>query len=151
MSSKLLLWFLAGLAFVSFFGGIIVAGSDTIGKETPVEMPAFLVLVVTMAGGALATNAGAVLGISFERGGAGSRFAPDLFRFRGWSGANDATKVQILAAYAYVIGLCAAAALWAVYNFKEDGATSVQLLAGLTKTLFGAAACALAVVLAGKS
>ena len=102
----------------------------------PAGMPSFLLQAVTIIGGVLATNLGAVFGIKIEQQVKRKKLsARDLLFF----GANDdgPTRFQILAAYLYVAALVYAAFAWARLEFTEDPDVVVAILPQLSQTLLG--------------
>ncbi len=105
------------------------------------NMPAFLTHVMTTIGGVLATNLGAVLGLTVAQS-AGLISAESL----PWY-APTAANLQVIAAYVYVVGLLAATGLWAAKRFTAGQDHVVSTLPELAKTLLGVMAGALAVML----
>lgn len=107
-------------------------------------MPGFLSDLVTSIAAVLATNFGAVLGLpparaalfSLSSAGAESLFTGDL-----------TDVAQRVACWLYMIGLVAAAIVWAIKNFTTDDKQIVPLIPQLTRSLIGVAIGALAVIL----
>ena len=129
--------FLIGLACIAFVYGIYKAckiswpdNSDTS------KMPAFLSNLVTSIAAVLATNLGAVLGLAKVNAGS-------VFRdFATWNpihlcSANAPNVSQTIACYIYILGLLAAAIVWAKKNFTADEKLVVSLIPQLTKSLVG--------------
>lgn len=145
------LWSIAGITFT---GSIIYAAYVTIwidGHPKPEIMPEFLSWAASVIGGVLATNFGAVLGLSLS---------PDTEKFSDVamfkplqknptieprSTISRVEKVQIAAAYVYFTGMVLAAVFFAFNNFEDNPSETVILLPELSKTLIGAAVGALAV------
>jgi len=133
----ILLMILVGLAALGFMGGIVAAGIFTI-RETPGTFPSFASEAVTAIGGVLATNLGAVLGLTFASI-PGKRAA-----LRPWNGLTT-ESLQKIAAYLYVVGLVTAAVFWGVKGFSDETTKVVSTLPELTRTLLGVIVGALAV------
>lgn len=126
-----ILFFLASLGGLFFLVGILIAGILT-QKGTPELMSPFVVETVTLIGGVLAINLGAVLGISVAR-----RKAPS---FRVWAVPTQ-EAFQIAAVIFYIVGLLLAAVFWALTGFKENpnegSVLVVSTLPELTRILVG--------------
>ena len=150
------LWAIGGLAF---FGGIVYAGYCTLwilDAPQPSKMPPYLSWAVTIIGGVLATNFGAVLGISLspdiDKFGDVAMFKPLQSSNKPESSQETKLeKVQILAAYAYFIGMILAVIMFVLSGLEEDPTKVVSILPELSKTLIGAAVGALAVSTGVKS
>lgn len=101
------------------------------------KMPAFLVNVVGTIGTILATNLGAVMGLTLAES------PSDSFSEEDWDPVNlfvaeHASKAfQTTACYIYVIGLIAAAIVWTHRKFETDPQKIVPLVPELTKSLLG--------------
>jgi len=136
-----ILFVLACLAGLFFLAGILEAGILT-QKGKPEKMPPFLKQTVTLIGGVLATNLGAVLGISVARG-----VSPSL---RIWA-VPTTQALQMAAVILYVVGLLLAAVFWAINGFKENPnggpIVVVSTLPELTRILLGVIIGAAIVVL----
>ncbi len=131
-----LMMFVVSVALLAFGAGIVVAARYTLWVTTPrpADMPAIVVYFVTAVNGILASNLGAVLGISIS--------------LYGWRGPkNTMEKLQWLAAGWYVAMLALATVLWGVMGFSEDPAKVVPLLPQLTKNAVGIFIAILAAVL----
>ncbi len=98
-----------------------------------------IVFIVTSIGGVLATNFGAIVGLP----------APELSKSIRLDG-DGPKKVQIIAAYIYVIGLVTALVSWMLESFSEDPKEVVALIPELSKTLIGVFVGTLAVHLGKK-
>jgi len=131
--------FLVVLAALLFIGGIISAGYFSL-KRKPEAMPSFLTQTTTIIGGTLATNLGAVLGLSVAQSDklntAGVAALPAL-----------AKQLQVGAAYLYVLGLVIAFVCWALIRFSDKPEEVVSTLPDLTKTLLGVVVGVLAIAL----
>jgi len=153
---KTIIYLLSALAGTAFLAGILYAGYYTLWVEQapkPDNMPDFLLWSVTVIGGVLATNFGAVLGISLT---------PETLRFNDVkvfqalkrnantsvsSSSSSIDRIQKIAVYVYLLGLLLALLFFVLNGFQEDAEKSVLLLPELSKTLIGAAVGALAVAL----
>jgi hypothetical protein len=137
--------FLLLLASFAFVYGIYEACKISWPEHPDIsKMSAFLSSVVVSIAAILATNLGAVLGISTVDSKSAFR------RSFTWNPLNifssEAPNVsQTIACYIYVLGLLAAAIVWARKNFIE--ADVVALIPQLTKSLVGVVVGALAVAL----
>lgn len=154
-SIKLLLLFLVIISFIAFLGGIITAGYYSYwieGAPLTAKMPSFLVNLVITVGGVLATNFGAVIGLSSSQS---STFNEVSFfqPMGGGASSSESTKpkrselIQVIGAWGYVLGLLLALVLWLFSNFSEDPEVVVALLGELSKTFIGVIVGALAVAL----
>ncbi len=155
MTRDILIVLLVVLAGLGFVLGIAEAGYYT-AKRTPAAMPRFLAQVVTTVGAVLATNLGAVLGLSVADVQSASTGLPlaRAFALSSWlaaPGVPVGTQVQIAAAWIYVIGLIAAAFLWGLRGFSDNPAVVVPTLPELSRTLLGVIVGALAVALGAGS
>ena len=131
------------LAAAGFIAGVVSAIRYSL-NGTPSNMPPFLRQVVTAIGGVLATNLGAVIGITVQQvRAAGFDMASVLVA----AGADTPTKLQVGAAYLYVIGLLIALYGWWKLEFTEDPNKVVVTLPQLSQTLLGVGAGVLAVAL----
>jgi hypothetical protein len=134
---------LVALAGVGFIAGVVSAVRYS-RRGMPAEMPAFLRQVVTAIGGVLATNLGAVLGIKVEQAKtAGFDMTSLLFT----EGAGTLTKLQVGAAYFYILGLLIALYGWWRLKFTEESDKVVVTLPQLSQTLLGVIVGVLAVAL----
>src|SRR5689334_7822398 len=105
-----LLLILVAVAALLFIVGIIFAGYFS-WKNAPQNMPAFLINVTTIIGGVLATNFGAVIGLSLTPG--TGLNAADI---QPWY-APTTEHLQVAGAYLYAIGLLLALVLWGLNKF----------------------------------
>ena len=142
-----LLGFLIGIACLAFAYGIFLAARISWPDKPDVKaMPVFLSNVVTSIATILATNLGAVIGVSFSD--PNSAFA----RSSNWNplryfSQDSPTVFQTTACYLYVLGLVAAAIVWAHKGFTDDVNQVVALIPDLTKSLLGVIIGALAIAL----
>ena len=126
-----LIVFLLVLAAAAFIGGIALAAYYTL-RDRANEMPSFPSRTVTGISGVLATNLGAVLGLSIaEIGEYAGALALDLAEMSG------PTTIQVVASYLYIIGLVVAVVAWAIKGFSEDPGKVVPLLPELSRTFIG--------------
>ncbi len=138
---------LIGLACIAFLYGIARACIISLKKEPDIsQMPSFLSSVVTSIAAIFATNLGAVLGITI------SNPQSILSRSENWipfniTATNAPTAFQVTACYIYVVGLLAAAIVWARKNFSADPKAIIPLIPELTKSLLGVMIGALAISL----
>ena len=152
-SIKILILFLVALSGISFIGGILAAGyysNWAPGAPIPEKMPSFLTNLVITVGGVLGTNFGAVVGLSMSK----SQAFTEVSFFQPFGvQKNESVKIkgnerlQVIAAWGYVIGLVMAVIFWLGTNFSEEPGTVVLLLPELSKTLIGVIVGALAVAL----
>lgn len=124
---KPLITFLLLVGAALYFGGILYAGVRSIQKSGEPDINDFIKYVVASLGGVLGTHLGAVLGISRTRGGGGLGLpatgyatAAGLSRRQG--------RLQIAAAYFYVISLAAALGLWAIDGFSVNSAELIRTM-----------------------
>lgn len=138
---------LISLACISFIYGIYKACKISLEKEPDLTlMPAFLSNLVTSIAAILATNLGAVIGITVIN---------DNSEFRNLStwnltnlfSENAPSAWQALACFIYILGLLAAAIVWAIKNFTSDEKKVVSLIPELTKSLVGVVVGVLAISL----
>ena len=120
---------LALAAIVFFFYAIIKAYQYSNNGE-PGNMPSFLRNAIVAIGGLLATNYGAVFGISVVQGDSPTN---GLFHFS----ANLSTGFREIAAIIYLLALIIAFIFWARLKFKNDPNIVVDSLPLLSKTLLG--------------
>jgi hypothetical protein len=99
-------------------------------------MPPFLIWVVTVVGGVLAINFGAVLGI-------------DVIKKRSIFSISElpTAKFQKIAAYSYLIILLVVIVCWGILGFEDNPDKVVEILPQFSKTLIGVGLGALAVIL----
>jgi hypothetical protein len=131
-------WFFVALAAVLYAWAFLSAGYWTL-KGEPQSMPAFLMQVITVIGGVLATNLGAVVGLRVG--------APDSLRVdksQAWY-VKAGKRFQTAAAWFYVVILVLALIVWGLTGFSEDKV--VSCIPDLAETLFGVAAGAVAAAL----
>lgn len=129
---------LIAIACVSFIYGIYKACKISWPLDDPDTslMPAFLSNLVTSIAAILATNLGAVVGFTVTN-------ESSIFRDSStWSLTNLFTENasgswQTLACYIYILGLLAAAIVWARKNFTADDSEIMSLIPQLTKSLVG--------------
>ncbi|QIL40572.1 hypothetical protein G7074_15640 [Pedobacter sp. HDW13] len=105
-------------------------------RDTPVSINSFLSSVVSSIAAVLATNLGAVLGISITK--PQSPFG----KLKNWTSfsllANDgATIFQIIACFVYVLSLLAAAIVWVHTGFETESTKIISLIPEMTKSLVG--------------
>lgn len=129
--------FVVSVALLAFGAGIVMAARYTLwvdGAPRPGDMPAIITYFVIAVNGILASNLGAVLGISIS--------------LRGWQGPRTTMELlQWLAAGWYVAMLALATILWGMVDFTEDASKVVPLLPQLTKNAVGIFIAILAAVL----
>jgi len=131
------------LAAAGFLAGVVSAVRHSL-HGTPAQMPPFARQIVTAIGGVLATNLGAVLGITVQQARAGGM---DLASMLVAAGADTPTKLQVAAAYLYVLGLLIALYGWWRLRFTEDPDRVVVTLPQLSQTLLGVVVGVVAVAL----
>ena len=122
---------MAGL--LGYFGAIIYAGVESLRTDGPPEIPEILTFVVTSVGGILATFWGALLAVYR------SRKPPS-------PGSSDGkfTKIQVIAAYGFIIALATGTLFWIVDGLSENSAV---ILRNCAYTLVGTIVGVLAVML----
>ncbi len=128
-----LIVFILMLAGVVYVGGIIWAG---LGKTVSDDA----VFAITAIAGVLATNFGALLGITVSM--SGSTHHPLSLTLRK-AQRTTTDLLQVIAAYVYFVGLLAAAA----FNLRGDVGGG-DMLRNMTSTLIGVIVGVLAVALA---
>ncbi|MBP6416882.1 MAG: hypothetical protein KA330_10530 [Chitinophagaceae bacterium] len=112
----------------------------------PYEIPVFLSTTVTSIAALLATNLGAVLGISITK-------SNSLFgEMKTWNPLTvfsdpEPTNFQATVCYVYVFSLVACGVVWAIRGFEPDTTKIVPLLPEMTKSLLGIIIGALAMAL----
>jgi hypothetical protein len=140
---SILLWILAAGGGLLFLGYVWIAGQATLANPAAPDIkPAELIGFGTAAGTLLATNLGAVLGISARPpGGGGGNFRTLA------AGIPQQPWAQLIGAIFYVV--CLALAL---YFYWQAGwaATAAEILKSSLSTLFGVFLGALAAVLGAK-
>jgi hypothetical protein len=119
------------VAALIFIGGVIAAYVQSVNGGT---LDKTLVSFITAAGGLLATNLGAFLGIKVGTGKNIFAIPDDLKQ-----------KIQMYAAYGYFIVLVITAI---VYLFLPNKENAVDILPQFTNTLFGVLVGAIAIILA---
>jgi hypothetical protein len=119
------------VAALIFIGGVIAAYAQSVKGVT---LDKTLVSFITAAGGLLATNLGAFLGIKVGTGKIIFAIPDDLKQ-----------KIQMYAAYGYFIVLVITAI---VYLFLPNKEKAVDILPQFTNTLFGVLVGAIAIILA---
>jgi hypothetical protein len=149
-----LILLIVGFAALAYIGGILWAGIASIQcPKVPVELPDLVTQTITSIGAVLATNFGALFGISkFVNENRGKN--PTLINIKKWYGLpvmpkseNKVAfldKLPVYAAYLYFISLILALVFWGITGFSDQ---SAQILKNMTSTLIGAAAGVLAVYL----
>lgn len=136
----LLLLTLVAVAGLLFIGGIIAAGVLSL-RNKPAAMPAFPAQAITVIGGILSTNLGAILGLSVAE-----NVGLSAINAEPWY-ALTSENLQIGAAYLYIGGLLLAFLFWLLNRFSDKPDQVVSTLPELTKTLLGVLVGALAVAL----
>jgi len=128
-SIRILFVAFVALGGAGYLGGVARAAYLTV-KRRPNDMDEFPQRALTTISAILATNLGAVLGLSLTATGlaGASFFAPDTLTAGGGQSA-----FPIIAAYLYSAGLLIACAAWATVNFKE----AVPIISEMTRTLVG--------------
>ena len=157
--TKPLLTFLMLISGILYLGGIMTAGIVSIQGGS--EIPNILLTAITIIGGILATNLGAVVGISYAIPAAKTNLSNIHPRYLGLRPTTTAQKsrlpsptqtastnqkFQILACYFYVAALIIAAIFWIIIEL-QDKKNPVPVLEELAKTLLGVIAGALSVSL----
>lgn len=160
---KLLVILLASLAGLLYISSIINAIAATFSRD--VKLIGFLSEAATVIGGVLATNLGAVLGVTFTQPTnkpliafegtpmvMGLRPSIQSKKQRATGVANSAQNLQVIACWVYVFCLLAALVVWLIAQFTgvPEGQI-VPLLPEMAKTLLGVIVGALTVVLGGKT
>jgi hypothetical protein len=140
---RILIFGLLGLATLGFLAGLIAAVRFSL-AGTPDKMPRFVRQVVIAVGGILATNLGAVIGVSVKQAMLTGASAMGLLLFKG---ADAPSVLQIGAAYFYVAGLLIALFGWWRTEFSDDPKVVVDILPQMSQTLLGVAVGVLAVAL----
>ena len=130
------------LAGIGFIAGIVSAIRYSL-KGTPEKMPRALQQVITLIGGVLATNFGAVVGIKVEQSTTNGFAAATLNPLVG----DAVSGLQLGAAWLYFIGLLIACAGWWRLNFTEEPGAVVASLPQLSQTLIGVGGGIVAVAL----
>jgi hypothetical protein len=115
MSLELLLVVLVGLAGLVFLGGIGFAAYLTKEKR-PKEMPAIVASVVTTLSGIMATNFGAVLGLTVGTNNSLARAGFNVLEAETWL-----ERLPIAGVYLYLIGMITAAVCWGVFAGLREG------------------------------
>ena len=147
---KPLFWIIIFIAAIGYIGGIIIAGILSIGSSTPPQIPQPVNVVITAIGSVLATNFGALLGISqFTKPDPGSKFKTRTFlRFPVFGEENDKMnffdKLPVYATYVYFFSLILALIFWGIDKFSEN---SSPIIINMTSTLIGAVVGVVAVLL----
>lgn len=100
------------------------------------EIPVFLSTTVTSIAALVATNLGAVLGITITK--SNSLFGES----KTWKPLTafsepEPTNFQATAFYIYVLSLIACGVIWAVRKFEPDPTLIVPLIPEMTKSLLG--------------
>ncbi len=104
--------------------------------QPPYQIPVFLSTTVTSIAALLATNLGAVLGITITK-------SDSLFgETKTWNPLTvfrepEPTNFQATACYIYAISLIACGVVWACRGFEPDPAKIVPLIPEMTKSLLG--------------
>jgi hypothetical protein len=157
-SLKYLMAFLAMLGAGVYLYGIIEAGLISLAKSG--KLNDLWVTAISIIGGVLATNFGAVLGISFSTPPITNGFAAERFMLFRWPGPassgnkpmssnNTGTgpkKIQIIASWIYILSLLCAVVFWIIASSKNS--SNIQgVITQLFHTLIGVAAGALTVIL----
>lgn len=149
-----LILLIVGFTAIAYIGGILWAGIASIKcPKVPVQIPDLVTQAITGIGAVLATNFGALFGISqFANENRGNN--PTLINIKKWYGlpvmSNSEDKVPFLdklpiyAAYLYFISLLLALIFWCIAGLSDQ---SAQILKNMTSTLIGAAVGVLAVSL----
>jgi hypothetical protein len=140
---------LLALGALFYLAGILWAGVLSLQSNTVPELPEVVTYVITTIGGVLATNFGAVFGISVVPN--GGKKAEQLNMFSLLAPPASRTKVdklQIIAAYLYIVSLLLALIFWLVDGLSD---TSAPVLSTMTFTLIGVIGGLGAVVLGAQS
>ena len=117
--------------------GIVLACIESWPKHpSPYEIPVFLSTTVTSIAALLATNLGAVLGITITK--SNSLFGES----KTWNPLTafsepEPTNFQATACYIYVLSLIACGIVWAYRGFEPDPTLIVPLIPEMTKSLLG--------------
>ena len=142
-----LLVFLIFLACIGFVYGIFKACQISLeSTPDPKKFPDFLTNTVTSIATVLATNLGAVLGVSSSQPTSNFR-QPATWNPLNLLSGNTPDVTQAIACYLYVLGLLAAVIVWANLSFVGDPTKVVALIPELSKSLLGVVIGALAVSL----
>lgn len=141
---QLLFTFLVAIAGIAFIYGITIACHISLQEVPDVsKMPSFLSYLVISISVVLATNFGAVVGFTVKVKDSNFRKQNNWNPLNVFS-SDTPTVLQTTACYLYLLGLLAAAVVWANKDFTEDTARIVPLLPQLTNSLLGAIVGALA-------
>lgn len=149
---RILLLFMVALAFLCYLGGIVWTGIANF-LDTAPEVPEWVTYMVTGVGGALATHFGATFGLSQAAAQAQTQAAARAQK-TGKSQPQDTSppqasgsqkppgKLQVAAAWFYVISLVLAVGFWGFDLFSPE---SAELLRSMSFTLGGLVIGALSV------
>lgn len=137
------------LGAVMYLGGILWAGFASIKIPTPPQLPEVVTFVVKVIGGVLATNFGALFGITvLQNGGQITKGLTMDPRSISKFSRTKADWFQIIAAYVYFFSLLIALVFWFIDKFS---AQSADMLKDMTFTLIGVIVGMLSVALNLKS
>lgn len=149
-----LILLIVGFAALAYIGGILWAGIASIKcPKVPVQIPDLVTQAITSIGAVLATNFGALFGISRF---VNKRSVNDttLINIKKWYGLpvmpKSADKIDFLdklpvyAGYLYFISLMLAFIFWFITGFSDQ---SAQILKNMSSTLIGAIVGVVAVYL----
>jgi hypothetical protein len=128
------------LAGLLYLGGLVWAGVASLGSETTPTIPEAVTYVITIVGGVLATNFGAIYGISVLPDGTGRARELKITRIPKLT----ADAIQVVAAWVYVLSLLAAVVFWTLDGFSPE---SAEVLRNMTFTCIGVLGGVLAVAL----
>jgi hypothetical protein len=148
-----LILLIVGFATIAYIGGILWAGIASVTSPTMPKIPELVTQAITAIGAVLATNFGALFGISqftsIDKSANPTYLnIKKLYKLPLLTDAKNKTpfldKLPIYAAYLYFISLFVATVFWCIDGFSDQCA---QVLKNMTSTLIGAATGVLAVYL----
>ena len=144
-----LIVFLFAVGGLAYLYGIFKACWISLQKNPVVsDMPAFLSSTITSIGAVLATNLGAVLGITITK--ASPEFSEAVLHPLIAFTTLSVTSVQVIACYLYIISLVAVSIVWGKKDFTPDPNKVVSTIPELTKTFLGVIVGVFAITLAKK-
>jgi len=141
--------FVAALAYLL---GIIYIGQVNLKHDPGVKISPFVILIITVIGGVLATHFGAVFGLC-QSSGKPREQVPGPLSVHVWARVEGQENqppqpvlnwLQVAAAYFYFFSLILAAVYWGLDGFSE---VSHEVLRNMSSTLLGVAGGILAIVL----
>ena len=143
--------FIVAVAALAYVGGIIYAGVVSLQSPGNPELPEVVTHAVTGIGGTLATHFGAIFGIS-QLSTSQPGNPPSPLRVEAWASVLPRLKddppiisrIQVFAAYLYLISLFVGVLFWGLDKFSSE---SADILRNMSFTFVGVIVGVLAVVL----